>query len=274
MAAFQLTLQAIHRARLDPGDGRPLIERLQAMSGWPPELFAAKLGELTGYPVLSMADLHAGRLAFEVIPFPLASKHVCLPLIGAGDALYCVLGDPFDDALRSWVEHRVGRPFEWRLAHPLDIAAAFKRHEESARALDQMAELGAETTESGEDGAPQLTLKNISADESPVVKLVNSMIYDALMAGASDIHLETSAGGLKIKYRLDGVLAEIRTVSGQQVAEEIISRIKYVARADISNPGRGGEAGGGALRRRGAAGGGCASSGLSPGGVGDGDVDA
>ena len=233
-SAFQLTLQAVQRVRTDALAGdRPLIERLELASGWTAEQFVAALGALTGYPVMTMADLHAGRLAFDVLPFPAASKHACLPFVDVHGSLCCVLGDPFDDGLRSWVEQRIARQFEWRLAHPSDIAAAFKRHEESARALDQMAELG-EDADTGEDGAPQLTLKNISADESPVVKLVNSMMYDALVAGASDIHLETTPGGLKIKYRLDGVLAEMRTVSGQQVAEEVISRIKYVARADIS----------------------------------------
>ena len=100
--------------------------------------------------------------------------------------------------------------------------------------MDQVAEVGLDGAEHLEDGVPQLSLRSISADESPVVKLVNSMIYDALMAGASDIHLETTPTGLHIKYRLDGVLADIRSVNGHQVAEEMISRIKYVARVDIS----------------------------------------
>ena len=55
-----------------------------------------------------------------------------------------------------------------------------------------------------------LSLKAIGEDASPVVKLVHSTLYDALKAGASDIHLETDARGLAIKYRIDGVLSHGR----------------------------------------------------------------
>ncbi len=232
-AVFGLSLAAVDRARRD-GDARTLMQRLEEQSGLAAEPFIAAVGQLTAMPVLAMADLHAGRPAFDVIPFAQASKRGCLPFRDASGALCCVVGNPFDDAVCSWAEHRVSEPFTWHLAHPADIDAAFKRHEESARAMDQVAEVGAEGSDGGEDGGPQLSLRSISADESPVVKLVNSMIYDALMAGASDIHLETTPGGMQIKYRLDGVLADIRSVNGHQVAEEVISRIKYVARADIS----------------------------------------
>ena len=192
------------------------------------------VGRLTGMTALTMTELHAGKPAFDVIPFAQASRRGCLPFRDARGVLSCVVGNPFDETVFGWAEHRIAVPFAWYLAHPADIDAAFKRHEESARAMDQVAEVGAPDAASGEDGVPQLSLRSISADESPVVKLVNSMIYDALMAGASDIHLETTPAGLHIKYRLDGVLADIRAVAGHQVAEEVISRIKYVARADIS----------------------------------------
>ncbi len=232
-AVFELSLAAVQRARRQ-GDDRTLMQRLEEQSGLVAEAFIAAIGRLTGMPVLAMSDLHAGKPAFDIIAFAVASRHGCLPFRDGAGTLACVIGNPFDEAVCAWAEHRIAAPFTWCLAHPADIDAAFKRHEESARAMDQVAEVGMDGAEAGEDGVPQLSLRSISADESPVVKLVNSMIYDALMAGASDIHLETTPAGLHIKYRLDGVLADIRSVNGHQVAEEMISRIKYVARVDIS----------------------------------------
>jgi general secretion pathway protein E len=79
-----------------------------------------------------------------------------------------------------------------------------------------------------------ISLRSISEDSSPVVRLVNSTLYDALKAGASDIHLETAASGIGIKYRIDGVLAQVGSIAGVENAEQVISRIKVLAELDIA----------------------------------------
>jgi len=63
---------------------------------------------------------------------------------------------------------------------------------------------------------------------------VNSTLHDALKAGASDIHLETSGAGLAVKYRIDGVLGLVKTVDGLDFAEQAISRVKVMAELDIA----------------------------------------
>ena len=79
-----------------------------------------------------------------------------------------------------------------------------------------------------------MSLRAISEYSSPVVKLVNSTLYDALKAGASDIHLEIGSSGLTIKNRIDGVLTTIGVVQGVETAEQAISRIKILAELDIA----------------------------------------
>jgi general secretion pathway protein E len=59
-----------------------------------------------------------------------------------------------------------------------------------------------------------LSFASVSEGASPAVRLVNSTLYDALKAGASDIHLESTAGGLAVKYRVDGVLDHATAVNG------------------------------------------------------------
>jgi len=92
------------------------------------------------------------------------------------------------------------------------------------------------SSEGRRDGktAAVLSFASVSEAASPAVKLVNSTLYDALKAGASDIHLESTAGGLAVKYRVDGVLDHATSVGGVEVAEHIISRLKVLAELDIA----------------------------------------
>lgn len=83
-------------------------------------------------------------------------------------------------------------------------------------------------------GVEDLSLKTISEHTSPVVKLVQSTMYDALKINASDIHLESDADGLLIKYRIDGVLSQIGSIDGIDKAEQVVSRIKIMAELDIA----------------------------------------
>ena len=66
------------------------------------------------------------------------------------------------------------------------------------------------------------------------MRLVHSTVYDALKAGASDIHLESTASGLVVRYRVDGVLASIASIPGVELAEQVISRIKVMSELDIA----------------------------------------
>ncbi|MCF8158906.1 MAG: GspE/PulE family protein, partial [Burkholderiaceae bacterium] len=84
------------------------------------------------------------------------------------------------------------------------------------------------------EGVEQLSLSSISADTSPVIRLVNSTLYDAMKIGASDIHLETTGLGLALKYRIDGVLDTVGAIQGAEMAEQVISRIKVMAELDIA----------------------------------------
>ncbi len=99
--------------------------------------------------------------------------------------------------------------------------------------MDDMVATEPQALEAGRS-IEDLSLKVISGHASPVVKLVASTLYDALKSGASDIHLESTASGLTIKYRIDGVLTQAGGAQGLEMAERIISRIKVMAELDIA----------------------------------------
>jgi general secretion pathway protein E len=128
---------------------------------------------------------------------------------------------------------RVNAPLEWALAPRAEIDTYIARHEQSLRALDSA--VAANTSQIvGSGEIDNLSLASISQDSSPIVKLVHSTLYDALRAGASDVHLETIANGMVVRYRIDGVLSQMAMVNGAEVAEQVISRIKVMAELDIS----------------------------------------
>ncbi len=213
--------------------GRRLLEALEEQSGLPPAAFVASLARAFHYPALDMTELHRLAAAFDVLPFTEALRRECVAFREADGSLLLVFADPFNPELQEWAEARLGQPAAWHLAHAADIAAYLSRHEESLRAMDSL------LPDSGRDGkglagVEDLSLKSISEDTSPVVKLVHSTLYDALKSSVSDIHLESDAAGLVIKYRIDGVLTAVGSMPGLDLAEQVISRIKVMSELDIA----------------------------------------
>jgi general secretion pathway protein E len=216
---------------------RPLLAELEALTGLDPRLLVQALARPFGLTVMETADMLVEAPAFDLLPLAQALSRHCVLLRGAGGVLTGVIADPFDLDLQTWLSARArasdGAPLHTRLALQSDIQAYLSKQEESARAVDSLAPEGLETRRDGK-AATMLSFASVSEAASPAVKLVNSTLYDALKAGASDIHLESTAGGLSVKYRVDGVLDHATSVGGVEVAEHIISRLKVLAELDIA----------------------------------------
>lgn len=212
---------------------RSMAEVLEEKLGLPPAVFSASLGLTLHYPVLSMEQLQQLRPAFDLLPFSLATQKNCVAFYDDAGQLRLVTGDPFVYGLSAWAEELMPGPFIWSLAHYADVAAYLARFEESMRAMENVLTLD-KAEEANNLHLEDLSLKSISEDTSPVVRLVNSTLYDALKTGASDIHLETVANGLVIKYRIDGVLSQVGSVPRLEFSEQVVSRIKVMSELDIA----------------------------------------
>jgi general secretion pathway protein E len=237
-----LTAAALQRGRADAlAQGRPQLLVLQEAAGLTPEQFTRELAALFHYPAWSMAQLQDAAPAFELLPYTDCAQRDCVLMraagagagAGAGAAPVLVIGNPFADDLLQWADYAVKAPFTVALAHADDLTAYLAQQESVQQAMQEMGQ--------GDDDMPDLDLSvedisliKISEDSSPVVKLVNSTIYDALKFQASDIHLECDVASLVIKYRVDGVLVQAGQVQGLQMAEQVISRIKVMADLDIA----------------------------------------
>jgi general secretion pathway protein E len=192
-----------------------------------------QLSETLRIAAIALDEMRAGTPDFDAIPFAEAVRRNCVALRAADGMLLVVLGDPYDLDTQDWIEERLREPFGYRVAHRPEVAAYLSQQETQLRALDgvsrEFRQIAAKS-----DGAQEISFESAAEADSTVVRLVTSTLYDALKAGASDVHLETTGAGLTIKYRIDGVLTGMESVPGTELAEQVISRIKVVSELDIA----------------------------------------
>ena len=184
---------------------------------------------------LGMGALRRIRPDFSLVSFADCQRRSCLiGRFGNEPEFTVVLTDPTDTRLRQWLEVRLGaRDVDFALATAADLQAFLVTAEKTVRAMDAVKMQPDRAAVAG-DQALAISISNIDATESPVVRLVDSTLYDALHSGASDIHMETQPGGMVIKYRLDGVLEVVKQIDNLDIAHQAISRIKVVSELDIA----------------------------------------
>jgi general secretion pathway protein E len=227
---FDATLQ-LARQRAT-ASGVPLIAAWFDVCGTDLRAGARALARGLRYPFLETGELIAATPDFGDISLTRALQRNCIGLT-AGDRRFVALCDPFDLDLLNWLEHRLPAGVQLALATDGDLKAVLSRAEVGAKAVDPVAVGGSVSTASEQRGE-EISFVGIAEDTSPVVKLVNSTLYDSLKAGASDVHFETTPLGMDVKYRIDGVLNLAASVPGVEAAEQAISRIKVLAELDIA----------------------------------------
>lgn len=196
---------------------------------------AAGLGNLLGLPVVLLQDIEPWAPAFDKLSFAQAAQRRCALFEATQDERHhLVLTDPFDTDLIAWALTRFGS-LHLHLASA-ETFDAWMAHAEAG--MTALGSLGAQLADNGVAtfglAAESLSLQDIGSEESPAVRFVNSTLYDALKTGASDIHLESDATGLGVKFRIDGVLTAMRRVDSVELAAQAISRIKVMAQLDIA----------------------------------------
>jgi len=213
--------------------GRRVVDVLEERLALQPDEFAARLAATFRFQPMRMEDLRRLDPAFDAVPFSECSQKGCVVLRDPQHGLLVATDDPFSAEQEAWAAERLREPFAWRLVHRGDLVAYLASHEETMRALDSLREeaaVGGEAERAIED----LSLKSISDESSEVVRLVRSTLRDALKLGASDIHLESLAAGLQIKFRIDGILSPIKLIEDRAQAEQAIARVKVLAELDIT----------------------------------------
>jgi type IV pilus assembly protein PilB len=188
---------------------------------------AQALAERNGlhYVDLNVFDVDTGAAA--LIDAAKARRYKTVPIAFLGEgALLVATADPANLLALDDITMATGYDVRRAVASPEDIEAVIaglSTLEESVQGIH----------EETEDEAAQVIELRESADEAPVVKLVHSIIADAVRRGASDIHFEPRAGDMRVRFRVDGVVFDSTTVPRQLILG-LVSRIKIMAELDIA----------------------------------------
>ena len=209
--------------------GQSLPDFLHALlSAEPQQLEAVAAGVgLLAIPASALAE----HWRFDLLALPQALIHDLLPIDWQG-APCLVLGEPFSLAARNWVQASAAlRGLPLAMSLPGAVKAQLTLAEASQRVMQPF---GSDDENARVmQAAQEISLSSIARDDNPVVRLVNSMLFDALQSHASDIHVESTPQGLVIKYRIDGVLQQMGQAPGLDMAEQALSRLKVLSELDI-----------------------------------------
>ena len=212
---------------------RRIVDVLEESLALAPDSFTARLAATLSLERFDMAALRRAAPQFDLLSFNECSQRGCALLRAEDARLVLAFDDPFSGELQAWAEERIAQPFSWGLVHRGDLVAFLAGHEESLRALDSLEE-EAPVAQADSGRVEDLSLRAIGDESSEVVRLVRSTLRDALMIGASDIHLETLPAGLAIKFRIDGILSQVKLIQDPTEAEQAIARVKVLAELDIT----------------------------------------
>jgi len=170
------------------------------------------------------------------VPVELMFRYNFLPYRREGGRLVLVMADPTDIPVVDELSLLLQTPIQPAVGTPSAIQEALKRSQGTARVLEEAGESFKMQILRGDDENDDevLSIDKIQADASPLVRLVDSAIFDALNRRASDIHIETRDTEVVIKYRIDGVLQAAMKPIAKEHHSAIISRIKVMSELDIA----------------------------------------
>jgi type II secretory ATPase GspE/PulE/Tfp pilus assembly ATPase PilB-like protein len=192
---------------------------------------------------LRFVDLKTEEPAYDLIhelPVEMMVRHSFVPLGRDGDILYVAMADPSNLEVIDEIEAQLHMRLKTAVATQTAVEEALKRGDTAARIL-QDATAGFRTDRMAlvretENGEEVLDLERLTGDEemSPIIKLVYTVVLNALERRASDIHIETRDSDVVVKYRIDGALYRAADPIDIAHHQTIVQRIKVMSELDIA----------------------------------------
>ena len=196
---------------------------------------ARRLAERYRLEFVDMDQFNVDQELFRSIPADLMLRYGFVPHRRDGDNLVIVVSDPTDVPKLDELSLLLGSPLTVTVGTASAIEAILKKSEGSQRVLDEATEsFELQILHEDEQGEDSLTVERLTSDLSPIIRLVDSMIYTAIQRRASDIHVETQDDAVYVKYRIDGVLQSAMRPIDKQFHSPILSRIKVMSELDIA----------------------------------------
>ncbi len=197
---------------------------------------AAALAQGYGVPYAQVSPKICDAKMFEILPREFLEEHIVLPLFKVHDVLTVAVSEPTNVFLIDEIERISGCKVQIVCATAKDIKGTLQTYLPAANVFvidDIIDEEGLEDFTLIENIAQDISNLEEVAGQSPVVKLVNYLLYNAVRENASDIHIEPDDKKLRVRYRVDGRLYE-KMRPPHQMHSAIVSRIKIMADLDIA----------------------------------------
>jgi MSHA biogenesis protein MshE len=183
-------------------------------------------------PFVDLRQVKLEAATVRLLPEPLARRYRALVLQQDAKGLLVGMADPADLHAYDELQAKLRQPLRVALIGEADF---LKTLDNVYRQTDEIASLAQEVREEMREG--EVDLGTLQADEgsaeAAVVRLLQTMFSDAMQARASDIHIEPSETGLRIRLRVDGVLQE-QSIEGRRVAAAVVTRLKLMCGLDIA----------------------------------------
>jgi type IV pilus assembly protein PilB len=184
---------------------------------------------------IELKDFQIDHALFRSIPVDLMFRYNFVPFKKENGTLWIVASDPSNILMVDELELQLGARIKILVGTHGAIQDILKKSESSQRVLEEATEtFRLQVLREDEDSEEMITIDKLTTDASPMIKLVDSIIFNALQRRASDIHIETKDQEVLVKYRIDGVLQYAMDPIDKKYHSPIISRIKVMSELDIA----------------------------------------
>lgn len=190
-----------------------------------------------GVEFVKLSDLKLGDDVIKAVPRHIAKRYNVIPILKDENGIKVAIADPSDLDTIDSLTHSLGVQVEMAVASPDDIEGALGRYygakdDSVSKMIQDITEGEVEVGAVGALGGKEDDASVVEAD-APIIKLVNTIIVEAFKARASDIHLEPLSKTFRLRYRIDGVLHEMKSPP-KRLQASIISRLKIQSNMSIS----------------------------------------
>src|SRR6058998_980242 len=199
--------------------------------------FARKLAERYRFAFIDLREQRIDAELFRTIPADLMFRYNFVPLEVHNNVLSIAAADPGQVQMSDELPLLLGKKLAIKVATPRQISDLLKRTEQSQRVLEQATEaFTLQTSKEEEESEETISGDRLTRDStaSPVVRLVETIIFTALERRASDIHIEARDSEVAVKYRIDGVLQHAMQPISKEWHSTVLSRIKVLSDLDIA----------------------------------------
>jgi type IV pilus assembly protein PilB len=188
------------------------------------------LAQQVGMDFIELSDFAVDHAAVALVPGTLCRRHTVLPIGFENGAIRLAMADPGNVVAVDDVRNVTGIQVRPVVATRDDLLQAIDRYCRSDNEMEDLQSSFDETEKVQEDLSK---VGEFVEDDAPIVRFVNLLVTQAIQDRASDIHIEPTETDLRVRYRIDGVLKEVRR-SPKQIQAGVISRVKILSEIDIA----------------------------------------